>query len=65
MKHLILVFIAFVIGTLNFASAAELPKIIYLMADDQRVDTLGCMGNSIIQTPHIDAMAKQGVVFDS
>lgn len=39
------------------------PNIIYLMTDDQRADTLGCMGNSIIQTPNIDKMASQGVLF--
>jgi arylsulfatase A-like enzyme len=39
------------------------PNIIYLMTDDQRADTLGCMGNSIIHTPNIDKMAAQGVLF--
>ncbi len=42
---------------------ADRPNIIYLMADDQRADALGCMGNSIIHTPNIDAMASQGVLF--
>jgi len=40
------------------------PNIIFLMTDDQRADSLGCMGNAIIRTPHIDALAKQGVTFD-
>ena len=46
-------------------SANDRPNIIYLMTDDQRADSLGCMGNSIIQTPHIDDMARQGVVFEN
>ncbi len=41
------------------------PNIIMLLADDQRWDTLGCMGNKIIQTPNIDRLASQGVVFDN
>lgn len=45
--------------------AAERVNIIYLMTDDQRADTLGCMGNKIIQTPNIDDMAREGVIFDN
>jgi len=39
------------------------PNIVFLLTDDQRWDTLGCMGNPIIQTPNIDRLAEQGVVF--
>ena len=49
----------------TYATADDRPNIIYLMTDDQRADSLGCMGNPIIQTPHIDAMANEGVVFDN
>lgn len=47
------------------ADSTKHPNIIFLLTDDQRWDTLGCMGNDIIQTPHIDAMASEGVVFDN
>ncbi len=30
----------------------ERPNIIYIMADDQRADTLGCMGNPVLKTPN-------------
>ncbi len=39
------------------------PNIIVLLTDDQRWDTLGCMGNTRIRTPNIDALAARGVVF--
>jgi len=39
------------------------PNIIFLLTDDQRWDTMGCMGNKIIQTPNMDKMANQGVLF--
>jgi arylsulfatase A-like enzyme len=39
------------------------PNIIFILTDDQRFDALGCMGNPIIKTPHIDALAKNGVRF--
>ena len=33
------------------------------MTDDQRWDALGCAGNPIVQTPNIDHLAQQGVLF--
>jgi arylsulfatase A-like enzyme len=39
------------------------PNILFLFADDQRFDTLGCAGHPIVQTPTIDALAAQGVRF--
>lgn len=41
------------------------PNILFLLTDDQRWDTLGCMGNRIIQTPVIDGLAREGVVFNN
>ena len=41
------------------------PNILFLLTDDQRFDTLGCMGNEIIQTPHLDRLAAEGVVFNN
>ncbi len=35
------------------------PNIILIMTDDQGIGDLGVMGNSIIETPHIDAMAAR------
>jgi len=39
------------------------PNFIIFLADDLGYGDLGCYGNPIIQTPHIDAFAKQGVRF--
>lgn len=47
------------------AAQAERPNIIFLLTDDQRWDTLGAMGNDIIQTPNVDRLADGGVVFDN
>ena len=51
------------IGTTTIA--ADKPNVIFLLTDDQRWDTLGCMGNDVIQTPNIDRLAADGVVFDN
>lgn len=47
------------------ASAAEArrPNIIFLLTDDQRFDSMGCVGNPIVQTPHLDRLAEGGVLF--
>lgn len=39
------------------------PNIIFLLADDLRYNSLGCMGNSIIKTPTIDQLADRGTLF--
>ena len=39
------------------------PNILFLFADDQRADALGISGNSILQTPSIDELARHGVRF--
>lgn len=39
------------------------PNIIFLLTDDQRWDTLGCMGHPIVRTPNVDILARDGVLF--
>lgn len=39
------------------------PNIIFLLTDDQRWDALGAAGNTIIQTPHLDRLAGEGILF--
>lgn len=41
----------------------EKPNIIFLLTDDQRWDALGAMGNDIIQTPHLNKLAGNGILF--
>ncbi|MHC4643470.1 MAG: sulfatase-like hydrolase/transferase, partial [Planctomycetota bacterium] len=45
------------------SSMAKPPNIIFLLTDDQRWDTMSCMGNPIIQTPNIDDLAANGILF--
>jgi arylsulfatase A-like enzyme len=42
---------------------ASQPNIVLIVTDDQRFDALGCAGNPIVQTPHMDALARRGVHF--
>lgn len=41
------------------------PNILFLFADDQRADALGCAGNPYINTPNIDQLSKSGLRFSS
>ena len=38
-------------------------SIVFLLLDDWRWDALGCAGNPIVQTPHLDRLARRGVRF--
>jgi len=45
------------------AEAKKKPNVLFLFADDQRADALGCSGNTYIRTPNIDKLAENGVRF--
>ena len=54
------------IGLINCLSAgeSEKPNIIFLLADDQSIYSVGAYGNQDVQTPHMDQLAKDGLIFD-
>ena len=37
--------------------------ILFLQTDDQPFDDLGCYGNTVIKTPYIDQLARDGILF--
>ena len=37
------------------------PNIIFILCDDMGYGDLGCYGQPFIRTPHIDAMASEGM----
>lgn len=56
----------FGLGAINFISsvvAQQSPNIIYILADDLGYAEIGCYGQSKIETPNIDQLAKQGMRF--
>ena len=44
---------------------AKQPNIIFLMTDQQRFDTVGALGNPIIQTPGLNRIVREGTSFTS
>ncbi len=45
------------------AEANARPNVLLIMTDTQRLDDMGAYGNPVIQTPHLDALARGGVKF--
>lgn len=41
------------------------PNVLFLLTDDQRWDTLGILGNNALQTPNLDRLAREGVLFEN
>ncbi len=59
LQHLIL----FLLITAFANAAPAKPNIVFILVDDFRYNALGCMGDKIVQTPNIDRLAKEGVLF--
>ncbi len=65
MKSIITLFVvgALCVGVTGAKSLESRPNIIYLMADDQNVGSVGCYGNPEVVTPNMDRLASDGVLF--
>lgn len=45
------------------ADASRRPNVLLIVSDDQRPDTIAALGNSHIQTPHLDSLVRAGTSF--
>jgi len=45
------------------AAFAERPNVLFIASDDLRC-TLGCYGDPVAKTPHLDALAASGILFE-
>ena len=39
------------------------PNLVFIMADQFRGDAMGCMGKEPVQTPNLDRLASEGILF--
>ena len=42
----------------------EIKNVLFLIADDLKASVLGCYGDEVCATPHIDALAGESMVFE-
>ncbi len=45
--------------------SANPPNVLFIITDQQRADHVGFMGNSVVRTPNLDALAAGGMVFEN
>lgn len=48
---------------LKFNENIERPNIVMIVADDHGLDAIGAYGNSVVKTPNLDFLAKEGARF--
>jgi arylsulfatase A-like enzyme len=57
-------FLSLAAATPGLAAPTKRPNIVFLLTDDQAYNAMGCMGNDEIQTPNMDRLGADGVIFD-
>ena len=58
-----LIAVAFAVAAFDAAAAQDPPNFIWIMADDLGYGELGSYGQTVIKTPQLDRMAKEGMRF--
>ncbi|SVD89810.1 uncharacterized protein METZ01_LOCUS442664, partial [marine metagenome] len=48
---------------LGLSAQATVKNVLLIVSDDLKADALGCYGNKIAHTPHLDQLAKEGTLF--
>lgn len=64
-KHALALPTAGVLLSMSANGATNRPNILLIHTDEHRIDCLGAYGNKQISTPHIDALAADGVLFNN
>lgn len=62
-NRVIFLIVCCLLGVTAPLSASEEPHILLIVTDDMGWKDLHCQGNPVLETPHLDALAKQGVRF--
>ncbi|MDA7896342.1 sulfatase [Akkermansiaceae bacterium] len=52
------------LGSLATLTAGQIKNVLFIVSDDLKASALGCYGNKICKTPHLDRLAARGMVFE-
>jgi arylsulfatase A-like enzyme len=70
LRILLFVFSIQAIGVLHVCSNSgspagkkSQPNLLFILTDQQRFDAMSCAGNTVLQTPNMDRIAREGVMF--
>ncbi len=67
--QIVLVFVAVLCAFWQSETSSEAgspsgpPNVLFILTDDQRADTIGALGNPVIETPHLDSLVQSGAAF--
>ncbi|WP_018969201.1 sulfatase family protein [Rubritalea marina] len=64
LKHIAYLVSATIIGTATLSAADSRPNVVVILSDDQSWADYGFMGHPEIQTPHLDQLADESLVFE-
>ncbi len=48
-----------------FAQRRRPPNVLFVLPDQLRAASVGCMGNTEVHTPHVDRLASEGLLFEN
>ena len=49
----------------NQSSSTQRPNLLFIHSDQHNPAVIGCYGDELVQTPNLDGLAKQGIVFEN
>ncbi len=52
-------------GAQAASRAQTRPNIVFILIDDMRFDAMGLLGHPFLETPHLDALARNGVLLEN
>ncbi len=64
MRNLVVLLIGLLVPSQTIAADKAQPNIIFILADDLGPGDIGCYGGTMVATPNIDRLAKEGIRFD-
>jgi N-sulfoglucosamine sulfohydrolase len=66
-QRLRIILLSFSLAQMSLIASAQTsaahPNIVLIVSDDHGREAVGCYGNKVVQTPNIDALAKEGILF--